>query len=126
MNNWSGYNFELELHLAALGFAQQFARQKFPIFIFLGKNKRIVRGHISFHCSSNNTISFFTMAENLPIHMYDNEEKMIDNESYELSDNEEEIEYDSTSVMSSDSDFNENDEFQAPLVVLQQPLIPSQ
>ncbi len=38
MYNWSRYNYELELLLAALGFAQLFAWQKFPIFIFLGKN----------------------------------------------------------------------------------------
>ncbi len=67
------------------------------------------------------------MAENLPVHMSDNEE-IIDNESdvSELSDKEEKTEYDSASEMSSDFDFDEeNDKFQAPLVVPQQPLIPS-
>ncbi len=41
--------------------------------------------------------------------------------------NEEEIEYYSASEMNLDSDFNEeDDEFQAPLIVPQQPLIPSE
>ncbi len=67
------------------------------------------------------------MAESLPIHMSDDEEEIIDNESdiSELSNNDEETEYDSASEMSLDSDFNEDDDvFQAPLVVPQQQLIP--
>ncbi len=39
--------------------------------------------------------------------------------------NNEEIEYDSSSKTSLDSNFDEDDEFQAPLVVPQQPLISS-
>ncbi len=69
------------------------------------------------------------MAENLPFHMSDDKEKIIDNESdvSKLSNNEEETEYDSVSEMSLDSDLNEEDDkFQAPLVVPHQPLIPSQ
>ncbi len=57
----------------------------------------IVYRLISFHCSSNNTIPFFTMAPNLPIHMSEDKEEIVNNESHasELSGNEEEIEYDS-------------------------------
>ncbi len=45
---------------------------------------------------------------------------------WELPVNEEEIEYNSASKTSLDSDFDEeDDEFQAPLVIPQQPLIPS-
>ncbi len=61
--------------------------------------------------------------------MSNNEEEIIDDESdvRELSDNKEEIEHDSASETNLDSDFDEEDDkFQAPLVVLQQPLIPSQ
>ncbi len=61
--------------------------------------------------------------------MSDDEEQIIDNklDVSELSHNEEEIEYDSASEMSFVSDFDEeDDEFQAPLVVPQQPLILSQ
>ncbi len=52
------------------------------------------------------------MAENLSIHMSDNEEENVDNKSdvNELSDNEEKIEYDSASEMSLDSDFDEEDD----------------
>ncbi len=60
------------------------------------------------------------MAENLPIHMSnDDKEEIVDNESVvsKLSDKEEEIEYDSASEPSLDSNFNEDDKFQAPLVV---------
>ncbi len=67
------------------------------------------------------------MAENLPIHMSD-EEEIVDNESEvsELSNNDEEIEYDPVSEKSLDPEFDEeDDELQAPLVP-QQPLIPSQ
>ncbi len=66
------------------------------------------------------------MAENLPIHTSDNEKEIIDSESdvSELSNNEE-VEYDSASETSLDFD-KEEDEFQAPLVVPQQPLIPFQ
>ncbi len=69
------------------------------------------------------------MTKNLPIHMSAKEEEIIDNESHvsELSDNEEEIEYDSVSETSLDSDFDEEDDkFQTPHVVPQQPPIPSQ
>ncbi len=68
------------------------------------------------------------MAENLSVHMSDDEEENVDNKSdvSELSSNEEEIEYKSASKTSLNSDFDEeDDEFQAPLVP-QQPLIPSQ
>ncbi len=61
--------------------------------------------------------------------MSDNEEDIVDNESdvSELPDNEEEIDYDSVSETSLDSNFDEEDnEFKAPLVVPQQSLIPSQ
>ncbi len=59
--------------------------------------------------------------------MSDDEEEIIDNKSdvRELFDNEEEIEHDSASETSLDSDFNEDDKFQVSLVVPQQPLIPS-
>ncbi len=74
------------------------------------------------------------MAENLPIHMSDDEKEVVDNKSdvSALSDNEEkieyekEIEYESVSETSLDCDFNEEDgKFQVPLIVLQQLLIPS-
>ncbi len=68
------------------------------------------------------------MAENLPVHMSDDEEEIVDNKSdlSELSNNEKEIQYESVSETSLDSDFDEEDDkFQAPLVVPQQPLIPS-
>ncbi len=64
----------------------------------------IVYRLISFHCSSNNK-----------------------SDVSELSDKEEEIDYGAASEASLDSDFDEkDDEFQAPHVVPQQPLIPSQ
>ncbi len=69
------------------------------------------------------------MAENLPVHMSDDKEEIVNNESYvsELSDNEEKIEYDSASETSLDSDFDEEgDDFQTPFVVPQLPLISSQ
>ncbi len=52
------------------------------------------------------------MAGNLPIHMSDDEEEIVDNESYasELSDNEKEIEHDSVSEMRLDSNFHEEDD----------------
>ncbi len=62
------------------------------------------------------------MVENLPVRMSDDEEEMVDIKSYvsKLSDHEGEIEYESASEMSLDYDFNEEDDkFQAPLVVLQ-------
>ncbi len=68
------------------------------------------------------------MVENLPVHKSDDEEEIVDNKSdvSQLSNNAEEIEYDSVSEMSSDSNFDEEDDkFQAPLVVPQQSLIPS-
>ncbi len=45
------------------------------------------------------------MAENLPIHMSDDEEEIVDNkwDVNELSDNEEEIEYDTVSETNLDS-----------------------
>ncbi len=60
------------------------------------------------------------MAKNLPVHVSDDEEEI-------LSDNKEEIEYDSVSEMSLDFNFDEeDDEFQASLVVPQEPPILSQ
>ncbi len=52
------------------------------------------------------------MAENLPIHMSDDEEEIVHIKSdvKELSDNEEEIGYDSTSETSLDSNFNVEDD----------------
>ncbi len=67
------------------------------------------------------------MAENLPVHMSNNEEEIIDNELdlSELFNNEEEIQYDSAWETRLDSDVDEvDDKFQAPLVP-QQRLIPS-
>ncbi len=75
---------------------------------------------MGFHCSSNNTIPFFTtVAENLPIHMSDNEVEIVDNElDVKFSKNKEEIEYKSASETSLDTDFDEEDnKFQAPLIV---------
>ncbi len=70
---------------------------------------------VSFYCSSSNTIPFFTMVKILPVHMSNDDEETIDNKSKvsALSGNEEEIEYDSASETNLDSDFNEEDEFQA-------------
>ncbi len=67
------------------------------------------------------------MAENLPFHMFNNEEEIINNKSNvsELYNNEEKIEHVLASETSFDSDFDEeDDEFQVSLVVPQQPLIP--
>ncbi len=61
--------------------------------------------------------------------MSDNKEEIGDNELdvSKLSNNAEEIEYDSKSETSLNSYFDEeDDEFQTPLVVPQEPLIPSQ
>ncbi len=67
------------------------------------------------------------MVENLPLHISTNEEEIVYNklDLSKLSDNEAEIEYDSGSETSLDSNSDEDEEFQAPLVVSQQPLIPS-
>ncbi len=60
---------------------------KISNFYFPGKNKTIVRRFISFFCSSKNTIPFFTMAKNLPVHMSHNkeEEEIVDNKSRQQS-----------------------------------------
>ncbi len=63
------------------------------------------------------------MAENLTVHISDDEEEIVDNKSNvsEFSNNEEDTEYDSVTETSLDSDLHEEDnKFQAPL------LIPSQ